>query len=303
METTDQKKWEEDRGRFLLWGDGYAVLEGELDELFFSAGSRYLRVSAVIPLWSIAKTLCACLSGVSGLVSKTTDQGLLNFNNPATKPNAKLHTLFEAVLSLMPEAGDIIEPDWDDDDSTSEFDLSDATENIKDSVDLLFDIAPFIDDLYFATGPEDTTTGQGALTVESTNNPPCFEAQSYQRNILDKFPHIDKQLAETLAEINWARHQRIREWAKSHETQEVKTVKTNFADSGLRNSIFTLNPLLNPTRGNPFNSDASVTSFGTSNSRMGGDVRIPEMPTPSSTRIIKCCVCFESLSGVNTKRL
>lgn len=251
----------------------------------------------------IAKTLCACLSGVSGLVSKTTDQGLSNFNNPATRPGAELHTLFEVVLSLMPEAGDIIEPNWDDDDSTSEFDLSDAAENIKDSVDLLFDISPFIDDLYFATEPEDATTGQRALTVKPANDPPCFEAQPYRRNILDKFPDIDKQLAETLAEINWTRHQRIREWAMSYENREVKTVKTNFADSGLRSSIFTFNPLLNPTQGNPFSSNASVTSVETNNSAMSGDVRIPKIPTPSSTGIIKCCVCFESLSGVNTKRL
>jgi hypothetical protein len=64
VETTSQEaqvQWEEERGRLTLWGNGFAVLKGELDFTFIQCRDKHLRESTILSLCNIAKALaCKC---------------------------------------------------------------------------------------------------------------------------------------------------------------------------------------------------------------------------------------------------
>lgn len=239
------------------------------------------------------------------------EQNDIGFGHIKPPGNFELHSDLVAMLGvvqgLMPEIGSIIEQDPNDD--PSDFDLPDAIEDITESLDSLFDLVPFIDELYLAI--EEAGTGEEGQARVSTIEPadiPNPGAQFYKIDIRDKFPKVGEQLAETLAEVNWARHRRIREWADNHEIQGAQgRPKTTFTDSGLGTSNFTFQCPLPSSQKNPFSdcrSEASVTSFGTTNSTMSGGIRVPKPPVPLSTGVVfRCCICFSMLKGVDTNIL
>lgn len=254
----------EEMGRLALWGDSYGVSGGGLDHHFNAdAELKHLRVSAVIPLFSIAKLLGACLSRLNNHILGSTDQVL---GGAGYADKARLHRL----LASVPEMVDIIDL-YSADNNTPEFSLSDAVEGIVRAVNSLFYIIPFIEETYAAT--EEIPTKQKRVpTTEPAADQFRIEAQTYKTDIQHKFQKMDEHLAEVLAGINWNRHRRIREWTDDHR---------------------------GPHLGG--GSEAPATSIGTKVSTTGGgddrSLKAPVFVAPGVP--FECSICFKMLDDID----
>jgi hypothetical protein len=198
-------------------------------------------------------------------------------------------------------------------DASCETATLDIIEDIRDSVDCLYDLVPSIEELFLS---KETTKAAiqalGGQELEETQLVPDLPTppQYYTFNIRDKFPTIDQTLAEVLGEINWARHQRIRQWITAQEESEnpkPAPVAPQEEDSGLGDSVFTFQTPMPLIQGNPFSntrSEISATSFGTTSASVSGHARVPRPPVPLSPGVkFECNICFRQLDGVDTKML
>ena len=151
-------------------------------------------------------------------------------------------------------------------------------------------------------------------------------AQSYCRNIMDKFPGAPQGLVQRLGEANCERHKRIREQLEYPcNLEEVRTQlevdeveddckqtdagrDTLFHDSGLGTSIAAPSTLLAVPPTSTFlnrrpakaPSTATFTSFLTDDTSHGG--RMPPMPYDAHTgKPFKCNICGQIIRNVTTR--
>jgi hypothetical protein len=218
----------------------------------------------------------------------------------------------EAVKDQVPpELG--LDLEFDDLSEASSEAMSDTLEDIKDSINCLYDLGPSIEELFLSR----ENTKMEIHAVEQKTQPvpePPLPSQFYTSNIIDKFPAIELSLAQVLGEINWIRRQRLKQWSEAQEEREreCEDVKPAPAapqekDSGVGDSIFTFQASMPQTQHNPFSdtrSELSATSFGTANTSVSGQARVPRPPVPLVPGVkFECNICFRQLVGVDTKLL
>jgi hypothetical protein len=194
--------------------------------------------------------------------------------------------------------------------------MSETLEDIQDSINCLYDLGPSIEELFLSR--ETTKVEIHALEQELEEIQPIPDSPSpsqfYTSNIIDKFPAIELSLAQVLGEINWTRRQRIKQWGDAQEEREraCEDVKPAPAapqgkDSGIGDSVFTFQAPMLRIQHNPFSdtrSETSATSFGTTNTSVSGQARLPRPPVPLVPGVkFECNICFRQLVGVDTKLL
>ena len=147
-------------------------------------------------------------------------------------------------------------------------------------------------------------------------------AQSYCRNIIDKFPDAPRDLIQRLGEANWEQHKRIRERLETVDSRSLEEVNTQikveddyqqtiaggetlFHDSGLGTSvaaysIIPQNPTFRTTKIPKAASIATFTSFLTNDTKHGG--RMPPMPHDAHTgKPFRCNIYGQVVRNVSTR--
>ena len=211
------------------------------------------------------------------------------------------------------------------DDSSNDSDDSEAGEmeggfdniisNITTYVDCLMDTTPSLQQ-----AAETSKSYMVSDTVDQVHLP-LFDvsemAQSYCRNIIDKFPEAPRDLIQRLGEANWEQHKRIRERLETVDNRSLEEVDTEddcqqtitgeetlFHDSGLGTSVAAPNIPQNPTfltaKYPKAASIATFTSFLTNDTNYGG--RMPPMPHDAHTgRPFRCNICGQVIRNVLTR--
>ncbi|KAF8242806.1 hypothetical protein K440DRAFT_670612 [Wilcoxina mikolae CBS 423.85] len=161
-----RQEWKQERGRFVLWGDGANVKDGELDHRLRDAKEHELYESVVIVLAKLAYTL------------RSVQQG------------DNFQSLLAAAKHFVPEIAEFI------DSEEPELKPDELVLEIKESNDSLYDLVPFLEELM--------ESNLKAADIEEPRPPQISNLgeKFYERNILDKFPALDKTVAESLAHIN-----------------------------------------------------------------------------------------------------
>lgn len=206
--------------------------------------------------------------------------------------------LIEKAEKLVPETVNYV----DQSDNDSDAGLSDTVGEIKDFNDSLYDLVPFLEIGQIGGPNEDPPIPLVSPIPELSSSAIlpnlCIEAQSYQRNILDKFPKADMELVAVMAELNWLRHERIRNL--SNKDQDEHDFEESFPVSEVDTSTI-------PTSFQPssiFSKAPSETSAGTSvyesNEQGVGYVRFPLPPVKLGLgKPFTCTICFQTLKNID----
>lgn len=124
--------------------------------------------------------------------------------------------LHDLVVDVEPEAADFL---WNGEDieGTGALDAQDlqlCLGDIKEANNGLFDLVPWIEEIYdkeslasSSSGDQEAETipSSGVLIPAAVNS----EEQFYYSHIVERFPHIKAEPAKKLAQLNWLRHQRV----------------------------------------------------------------------------------------------
>jgi len=155
---------------------------------------------------------------------------------------------------------------------------------IKESNDSLYDLVPFLGELI--------ESDFKATDLDESPQTSYPGEKIYERNILDKFPALDKTFAESLAQINWIRHVRIRDMALAHQ---VEGDACSESESDFSSTVpSTVLSLIFDDNDDDSNSAASVSSFATSVAEESGQARIPPPPVPLEHGVeFQCNICFK----------
>lgn len=213
----------------------------------------------------------------------------------------------------MPETINYVDEDDEDD-----VDLSFTVEELKEFNDCLYDLVPFLETTQIDTLDESTgvqsqmlSTSQISELSSSATLPNLrIEAQSYQRNILDKFPNANLELVGTMAELNWLRHERIRDLSNKDADTEALDSSTNaFEHTPTKSEVDTSTIPTSFQPSSTFSKAQSCSSIGTSlyepsqsNIASTGHVRFPNPPLRfRSGKSFVCTICFQPLKNIHSK--
>lgn len=230
-----------------------------------------------------------------------------------------MYGFIEKAEKLVPETTNYIDEESDD---GSDIELSFTIDEIKDFNDSLFDLVPFLEMVQIGTPNEDPeiqillnlTSSISNLSSSTILTGLRTEALSYQRNILDKFPKADLELVGIMAELNWLRHERIRDIASMNEnagnpfkqisTQSeigASTIQTPFQPSEIGAS--TIQTSFQPS--SIFSWSQTCPSAGTSfyePNQSIGNARYPNPPKKSGPGTSSTCtICFKNLNNISAR--
>ncbi|KAF8535118.1 hypothetical protein BDD12DRAFT_939628, partial [Trichophaea hybrida] len=298
-------QWDEERGRLMLWGREFSVLEGELDVTFIRYSDKHLRESTIILLCNIAKALASDRTDYESTCDVQESSGQGELADLLKEVADEMADDLGLDLDLHPVHAQFL-------DDPVEESITDAIEDIRSSIDCLYNLVPSINEKFIS----EDMSGKDSLLSEAKRlkslqpAESSFPAQYYALNICDKFPKIETSLAQAMGEINWTRHQRVRQWIANQEqllNESACKITAREQDSGIGDSIFTFEAPMHPTRRNPFaddKSEVSATSFGTTCSSVSGNANVPRPPVALAPGVkFKCTICFQQLSGVNNRLL
>lgn len=179
--------------RLYLWGDGFSVEEGYLDEVLTNASE--LRHNVLSLLFQLSRVLSSEFDRVVGL-DKSQLQDL-------SEDMADLRRMQEQVGLTLQDSGTTPMSPSVDSDSVSDSQSSDmGQENLEDIstyIDCLMDLSQAVEhpamDLF--DDPDEESQQEAELFDVSTP-----QALSYCRKIRDRFPHLPGYLVERLGELN-----------------------------------------------------------------------------------------------------
>ncbi|KAH7159535.1 hypothetical protein B0J13DRAFT_108997 [Dactylonectria estremocensis] len=179
--------------RLYLWGDGFSVEEGHLDEILTNASE--LRHTVLSLLFQLSRVLSSEFDRVVGL-DKSQLQGL-------SGDMADLRRMQEQVGLTLQDSGTSQASPSADSDSVSDSRSSDmGQENLEDIstyIDCLMDLSQAVEhpamDLF--DDPDEESQQEAELFDVSTP-----QALSYCRKIRDRFPLLPGYLVERLGELN-----------------------------------------------------------------------------------------------------
>ena len=232
--------------------------------------------------------------------------------------------LLEKVGDVVPREDGLYDSAGEADDSETE-DTDNALDNIIDSittyVDCLMDTTASLEQAAEATKSRiiDFEISQIPLPISDASE----MAQSYCRNILDKFPDAPQMLVQRLGEANCERHKRIRNrlenaWSLEEIATQIKveveddcqqTVsgeETLFHDSGIGTSIAASSVMHAGPQNSALStkppkalSVATFTSFLTDETYHGG--RMPSLPSDACAgKPFRCDLCGQIVRNVST---
>ncbi|KAH8683773.1 hypothetical protein BGZ61DRAFT_480797 [Ilyonectria robusta] len=219
--------------RLYLWGDGFSVEEGHLDEILTNASE--LRHNVLSLLFQLSRVLSSEFDRVVGL-DKSQLQGL-------SEDMADLGRMQEQVgLTLQDSSATQMNPsaDWDSvSDSRSSDTGQENLEDISTYIDCLMDLSQAVEhpamDLF--DDPDEESQQEAELFDVSTP-----QALSYCRKIRDRFPNLPRYLVERLGELNAERALCISR-AEAARDLEPGTVRiSDKAEGGLDNKSITNPP-------------------------------------------------------------
>lgn len=122
----------------------------------------------------------------------------------------QLSRLLCKVLEILPDSGFLVEPQRERK-FGEEVNWEILIEEIEQSIDSLFDLAPYIDELYSAENHK------GELKHEDHEPSMIVETQGYWETIILKmFPKVGQQLASMLAKVQELREHRLSEHQKKY---------------------------------------------------------------------------------------
>lgn len=213
-----------------------------------------------------------------------------------------LYGFVDKAEKLVPET-----TNYFDEDDDSDVELSVTVDEIKELNDCLYDLVPFLETVPRDTPSNETSeahippTGRVSDLLSSTTLPSLrIEARSYQRNILDKFPNADPELVGVMAELNWLRHERIRDLTSKDGNAE-DALEDILAKSEVDTSTI-------PTSFQPssiFSKAESCLSTGTSVYEANQSMNHVLFPNPpiklSSGKPFTCTICSQTLKNVNAR--
>ena len=169
----------------------------------------------------------------------------------------------------------------------TESDLELNLEAITDSIDSLYSLLPYIDDL------------QSEYEESKLGGDQAFDSltQEYQRYITQREWKLDRDFVARLAQLNAQRHQRIRVWVdqpvplpptNTSQPTVSKTSGTSFAESSLFDKAETA---------------YSASSVASTTPDKGERIRYPKPPLPVFPSTSACCtICHDATADVSTPR-
>jgi len=289
-----RKEWRDERGRFVIWGDGVAVQDGALAERLRNARELELRQSVIIALATMAHTF-----GPAGVYEHVlifravTDQLLVRDSRDRSD---KLQYLLRTSQTYVPEVEGLIGFE------ASYLDLEDLIEEIGGANDSLCELVPFLEDILEVGFSSTSFSGEEQQEFE-----PDHAAKTYERNILDNFPVVEKSLAKCLAILNWKRHQNIRELALSQhspaEELELDSVALLSSEAAKTDAGFS-GTAASTRYDSIFDNDDSksifsATSYGTPVAEESAPVTIPPPPVELRHDVeFECNICFKTQRGI-----
>jgi len=85
------------------------------------------------------------------------------------------------------------------------------SDDVKHSIDSLYDLAPYIDDLYSGSS---ISSSEFSVTGEISLVP---EAQLWADHVKENY-HLESEFAVILANLNWQRFEKVRQWAEEAQS-------------------------------------------------------------------------------------
>lgn len=287
---------ENEAGRFRLWGDGFDVLEGRLDELL--DGSVLL--SAVVMQ----------MVGIARKLRRYVDRDSELFRN--------LESMLEKAGYIFPETLDDPRQSW-----TDELTLLETLEDVAVLNDGLYELTPFLESIPIEYAEIDELENSRAPTIDAGQ---MTETKALHINILDKFPEAAFNLpfVEQLADLNMRRKKRLWELKEKNESApdpEPVSFGNGRSRRGARSpssyapsTRYTMGTMGSSVASVPYSlldlqddgeyarSEASMSSFASMDLEMVGVAQIPPPPVRLGAGVIfECNLCFETLHGIETK--
>lgn len=310
-----QQKARNELERFFLWGQGFSVMDGDLDEVL--AHSRELREQVLTLLLRLGTAVLRSLMRDSGdSIRVVSDQ----FDD--------LRTLLNAAETMLQDTDSRSESD--DLDTFSESDTSDCStmeilDEISIYVDCLLDLSSVLDKPAFdvqleGSGKDAAAQRQERFVVSSD------EALIYCRRIRDRFTDLPKYLVERLAEANVLRAASLRSlrtfnsWP--HSAKQGRLVADDIAESLFSNtdpqvqtettkssvplsSIFSSSAKHRPSLPqvpDDISDNETFATFSTAASAVAqGRVRVPSMPEIRGEGF-NCPICSAHITTVKNRK-
>ncbi|KAH6984276.1 hypothetical protein BKA56DRAFT_481600, partial [Ilyonectria sp. MPI-CAGE-AT-0026] len=216
--------------RLYLWGDGFSVEDGHLDEILTNASE--LRHNVLSLLFQLSRVLSSEFDRVMGL-DKSQLQGL-------SEDMSDLRRMQEQVgLTLQDSSAAQMSPSADSDsvsDSRSSDTGQENLEDISTYIDCLMDLSQAVEhpamDLF--DDPDEESQQEAELFDVSTP-----QALSYCRKIRDRFSHLPKYLVERLGELNAERALCISRAEAARDLEPGTVGISDKAEGGLDNKSIT----------------------------------------------------------------
>jgi hypothetical protein len=202
------RRYKDELRRLYLWGDGFSVEEGQLDEVLVRTVEVAHNVLSI--LLQLSRVLVSDLHRISGLDGMMVRQDLTKDINEVKQMQEQVYLILQN--SEIPQANPYPYSDSDSESQLSGLE-EECVEDITTYIDCLMDLGQAIE--YPAMDPFDGENGSSQQDVEIFDVT-TSQALSYCRKIRDRFPYLPKYLVERLGESNVVRAIRI---SNAQETQ------------------------------------------------------------------------------------
>ncbi|KAH7002588.1 hypothetical protein EDB80DRAFT_80389 [Ilyonectria destructans] len=216
--------------RLYLWGDGFSVEEGHLDEILTNASE--LRHNVLSLLFQLSRVLSSEFDRVVGS-DKSQLQGL-------SEDMADLRRMQEQVgLTLQDSSATQMSPSADSDsvsDSRSSDTGQENLEDISTYIDCLMDLSQAVEHPAMDLFDDLDEESQQEAELFDVSTP---QALSYCRKIRDRFPHLPVYLVERLGELNAERALCISRAEAARDLEPGTVGISDKAEGGLDNKSIT----------------------------------------------------------------
>ncbi|KAI9155558.1 Zinc finger protein [Paramyrothecium foliicola] len=188
------KRYKDELRRLYLWGEGFSVEEGHLDEIL--TRSSELRHNVLSLFLQLSRVLSSEIRRVVSLQEEGQQQsstpGLTDLVRIQEQVTLFLQTSESLQMNLFPDS-----------DAASEFQASDTGEDIIDDIstyiDCLMDLSQAIEHPAMGLFDDQEESSQHDIEVFDVATP---QALMYCRKIRDRFPKLDKYMVERLGTLN-----------------------------------------------------------------------------------------------------
>lgn len=301
-----QARCQNELERLFLWGDGFSILDGYLDEIL--SQSPALHSSVLLMLLNLGNAVCKDLFQLMDHNENFTinlDQEIKIAFNQLDKAHMTLQEGHATSHSGSPDLTD---------DECFQPELDDVLENITTITDCLMDLSLALERPMIEL---DETQLEASGPAETFNVAP--PALVYCRKIRDRFPILPLYLVERLGTANLQRANMLREIKKRTQTadedsqfvdeslfsESIPQVTEITTSSFAKDSTFSRSEMQRQSdAAHETSSEATFASFSTSTSAVNqGRPRVPPMPRQAENgNPFRCEYCAKTIKGMITRK-